>query len=388
MRKSEKPKIIVLGGGLVGSAMAIDLVKDGEFAVTVADLSKERLSALRRFPISTMAGDLSLPRTIKKIIADHDLVIDALPGFLGFQTFRAAIEAGKNIVDIAFFPEDPFELDGLAKRKGVIAIMDCGVAPGLSNALVGYVNGRFDETDRVEIYVGGLPVIRTWPYEYRIVFSPLDVIEEYTRPARYVENGHLITRPALSDPELIPFAGVGTLEAFNTDGLRTLIKTIKAPNMKEKTLRYPGHIEKMAILRETGFFSKDPVEVAGVKVRPLDLTAKLLFPMWELQPGEEDLTVMRIIVEGKKKNKSLRYAYDLLDRFDPVTGTTSMARTTGYTATVVARLVAGGLCGKTGVAAPEDIGRMPMCMEFLKKGLAKRNIRLTETITEISNPAA
>jgi len=90
------------------------------------------------------------------------------------------------------------------------------------------------------IYVGGLPIVRQWPYEYKAVFSPLDVIEEYTRTARFVENGRVVTRPALTDLERVDFEGVGTLEAFNTDGLRTLIQTIPAPNMKEKTLRYPG----------------------------------------------------------------------------------------------------------------------------------------------------
>src|SRR5690606_20547210 len=134
-------------------------------------------------------------------------------------------------------------------------------------------------------------------------FSPVDVIEEYIRPARYIENGKLVTRPALSDPEFINFDEVGTLEAFNSDGLRTLAQTLNVPNMKEKTLRYPGHIEKILVLRESRFFSNEEIEISGVKIKPVDLTSKLLFSMWELKEGDEEFTVVKIIIEGEKDKK-------------------------------------------------------------------------------------
>jgi saccharopine dehydrogenase-like NADP-dependent oxidoreductase len=250
----------------------------------------------------------------------------------------------------------------------------------MCNILIGYVDHLLDETENVLYYVGGLPEIREWPYEYKAVFSPADVIEEYTRPARYVENGKLITRPALSDPELISFEGVGTLEAFNTDGLRSLAQTIHCPNMKEKTLRYPGHIEKMAVLRETGFFGTDPIEMNGTQIRPLDFTAKLLFPKWKLKEGEVDITVMKVMVEGKKEGKYVRYTYDLLDRYDPVTRIHSMARTTGYTATVALRMIAEGLYTRKGITVPELIGREPECVAYMLKGLEARGIVYRETI--------
>ncbi len=190
-------------------------------------------------------------------------MLSAVPGFMGFQTLKTIITAGKNVVDIAFFSENPFDLDALARKKGVTAIVDCGVAPGMSSVLIGHVDQLLDSTENILIYVGGLPEVRQWPYDYKAVFSPIDVIEEYTRPARYVENGHLVVREALSDAELMDFPGIGTLEVFNSDGLRTLADTIDAPNMKEKTLRYQGHIEKMAVLRATGLFSEEPIEING-----------------------------------------------------------------------------------------------------------------------------
>jgi lysine 6-dehydrogenase len=300
-------KIIILGAGLMGGPIALDLAKDPRFEVTLADRDPASLAEPRsRFPIVTLLRDLSDPATIHDLVKDYDIVVDALPGFLGYRTFKTVIEAGKNIVDIAFFIEDPFEADAIARKNNVTAIMDCGVAPGMCNILIGYANHLLDETEEVLYFVGGLPEIRKWPYEYKAVFSPVDVIEKYTRPARYIENGVLVTRPALSDPELMNFPGIGTLEAFNTDGLRSLAFTIKAKNMKEKTLRYPGHIAKMALLRETGFFSYDPVEINGQKIRPIDLTTKLLFPLWKLKPGEVDITVMKVVVKGKKGNQTLR----------------------------------------------------------------------------------
>ncbi len=377
-------KTLVLGAGLVGGPMAIDLAKDDRFDVTVVDYDSKALARLEGTGLKTICRDLSNPAAVTELARDHELVLNAVPGFMGYQTLEAIIKAGRNVVDIAFFAEDPFALDELAKERGVTAIVDCGIAPGMSNLLVGYVDSLLDRTETVLIYVGGLPQIRRWPFEYRAVFSPIDVIAEYTRPARYVENGVLVTREALSDAQLLELPGIGTLEAFNTDGLRTLAKTIDAPNMKEKTLRYQGHIEKMAVLRAAGFFSEQEIEVKGHKVRPLDVTAALMFPQWQMEEGEGDLTVMQIIVEGELDGARQRWVYDLLDRHDPVTGTHSMARTTGYTASVAARLLAAGLYHQPGVAPPELLGRQMSCVDFMLKGLAERGVVFHKRVEKVN----
>ncbi len=240
-------KIIILGAGLVGKPIAIDLANDHKLQISVADINETSLHKLKRdYPITTIQMDLSEPEKVTSLVHNYDFVINALLGFIGFQTLEAIIKAKKNVVDIAFFPEDPFLLDEFAEKNNVVALVDCGVSPGMSSVSIGYVNQLLDETDNILTLVGGLSELKEWPYEYKAVFSPVDVIEEYTRPARYVENGKPIGRPALSDSEYINFEGIGMLEAFNSDGLRTLINTIDAPTMKEKTLRYPGHIEKMA----------------------------------------------------------------------------------------------------------------------------------------------
>lgn len=376
--------IIVLGSGLIGCPMAIDLASEKSFNVTVADINQKNLDKIpKHLPVKKIRKDFSDPGILKSLIRKHDIVLSALPGFIGFKMLKEIIKAKKNVVDIAFFPEDPFALDELAKQNNVTAIVDCGVAPGMSNLLSGYVNSILDVTETILIYVGGLPVVREYPYEYKAGFSPIDVIEEYTRPARYVENGKLVVRPALSDAELVSFDQVGTLEAFNSDGLRTLAKTMNAPNMKEKTLRYPGHIDKIKVLRESGFFKQQQIEINGIKIKPVDFTSKILFPLWEIKEGDEDFTVMRIIIEGEKNKKKIRYTYNLLDRHDKETNIHSMARTTGYTATSIVRMLSKGLFDRKGICPPEFIGADSKCTDFVIKELKKRGVIYKQSIETI-----
>lgn len=380
MSINQTKNVTVLGAGLVGSAMIKDLARDPQLKVTAVDLNLAALEKLRAVaPIATMQANLRAPGAIAGLVEGADLVVVAVPGFMGFETLKQVIEAGKPVVDISFFPEDPFALDELAKRKGVTAVVDCGVAPGLANILAGYVSSQVDEVESYLCYVGGLPQVRRWPYEYKVVFSAVDVIEEYTRPARYVEYGQQVIRPALTDIEPIDLPGAGTLEAFNTDGLRTLMTTLAAPFMKEKTLRFPGHANLMAIFRESGFFANEPVEVDGQLVRPLALTGKLLFDQWKLKEHEEDFTVMRVTLTGRKAGQLRSYTYDLYDVYDRETGVTSMARTTGYTCTIVARQVLNGLFTQQGICPPEFVGRTPGCYEDLISELAQRKITLSET---------
>jgi lysine 6-dehydrogenase len=377
-------EIAVLGAGIVGSAVVKDLAEEADFRVTAVDKNGQTLEKLANVPhVKAITGDLNKRGFVASVVADCDLVICAVPGFMGFETLKGIMAAGKPAVDISFFEEDPFMLDDLAKSKGVTAVVDCGVAPGLCNILAGHVEAVLDKVDSYVCYVGGLPRIRQWPFEYKAVFSPSDVLEEYTRPARFIEYGQEEVRPALSDIEPIHFPGIGTLEAFNTDGLRSLRKTMGAPFMKEKTLRYPGHAQLMRVFVETGFLSEAPVEVEGQSVRPIALTSKLLFDQWRLEEGEEDFTIMQVIAEGQKGGKRYRYTYDLLDTYDRETHTTSMARTTGYTCTIVARQVLRGLFTQRGICPPEFIGRTGRCYENLLSEYEKRGIGLKESVVEI-----
>ncbi|MDT8393681.1 MAG: saccharopine dehydrogenase C-terminal domain-containing protein [Bacteroidales bacterium] len=374
-----KKKIIVLGSGLVGGPMARDLA--AEFEVSLTDIKEDRLKkAINKFPIKGIVSDVSDTKNLRRLISDQDMVINAVPGHLGFKTLETVIESGRNVVDIAFFPEDLFMLDELAKEKGVTAISDIGVAPGMSNILTAFASSQLDSTEKVKIMVGGLPKNRQLPWEYKAVFSPADVLEEYTRPARVVRQGKQLTVAPLGEREFVNFEGIGTLEAFVSDGLRSLIRTMNAPDMEEKTLRYPGHARLMEILRDAGFFSTEQIKAGHTMVKPLDLTSALLFPQWTLEDGEADITVMQVMVRGIRDGRKTMITYDLYDEYDPESGIHSMARTTGYTATIAARMVLNGMYRHVGISPPEYLGQKAECVKFLFEEFKKRKINYRESV--------
>jgi lysine 6-dehydrogenase len=368
-------KIAILGAGMVGRAMALDLANQHE--VTSFDISESNLATLKaRNPqINTLVSDLKDFGSYSNLLQPFDLVVTAVPGFMGYAALEAVIRAGKSVADISFFPENALELDTLAKENNVTAITDCGVAPGMSN----YIIGRYNETmtiDSFEIYVGGLPEIRKKPFEYKAPFSPVDVIEEYTRPARLMENGFIITRPALTDREWMHFDQLGTLETFNTDGLRSLLFTMPhIINQKEKTLRYPGHVELIIALKESGFFDSTPINVKGQMVSPLDFSSQVLFKEWKLGEEERELTIMKVILHGHEKGEQKTVEFNLLDRYDNETKISSMSRTTGYTCAASANLIASGLFRESGVFPPELVGKHEACFNYVMHYLGERKVQ-------------
>lgn len=367
-------KIAVLGAGMVGRTIAEDLSQS--FEVTSVDRSPEHLQlvANRAQQIQTIQFDLMDYDSYPRLLRDFDMVVTAVPGFMGYKTLQHVIASGKDVVDISFSPEDVLELHELAIAQQVTAIVDCGVAPGMGNLILGRYNEEMT-IDSFECYVGGLPKQRVLPFEYKAPFSPIDVIEEYTRPARLKENGFVVTKPALSEIELMDFEEVGTLEAFNTDGLRSILETMPhIPNLKEKTLRYPGHASLIMSLQRAGFFATEPVDINGIVVSPLHFTTSILFKEWHLAPMEEEYTVMCVLVKGIKEGIPASIEYRLLDRYDITTKTTSMARSTGYTCTGAVHLIAQKLFKKKGVYPPELIGSDPACFDYILGHLSRRNV--------------
>ncbi len=378
-------KVITLGAGMVGSLIAADLAKEPGFEVLAVDRSAESLAKAEALAgrlgvrIRTTTADCSDQATIAKLAGEADVVCGALASHLGRDALETIAKSGSAYVDISFMPEDALELDALAKEHGARCVVDMGVAPGMSNLLAGVVARELAPCELLRIFVGGLPKERFKPYEYKAGFAPADVIEEYTRPARLVVDGKTVIREALTEPEPIAFPGVGTLEAFNTDGLRSLADTLDVPDMAEKTLRYPGHIDLMRAMRDTGLFSKEPVEVNGVSVVPLELTSKLLFPLWTYEEGEADLTVMRIFGEARGQ----RVQWDVYDELDPSVNTTSMARTTAFPPAIVARMLADGTISEPGVHAPEAFAGRDDILQRLLSELGERGVRYERTKTSI-----
>lgn len=349
-------KIVVLGGGLVGSTIARDLSGINRVIVLDQHISPR----LASFPVSAIAMDCSY--NFGEYIKDADLVINALPGFLGYQALKQIIAARKNVVDISFFAEDPFSLQQDAMAAGITAVVDCGVAPGLCNMMLGYVLDELDTIQSYECVVGGLPVKRVMPFQYKAPYSPADVIEFYTRPARIRVGGQNRVVPALSDIAL-ENTEVGTLESFNTDGLRTLLTTMPphaVRNMRERTYRWPGTAQFINQLRDAGFFVPEF----------LPFTTQILKKAWQLEPREEEFTLMNVTIKSDEANMR----FTVFDQFDGLDS--SMARTTGFTCNAIANLILDGTLNHLGIVAPEQI---PECFMDVCGYLEERKVSIELT---------
>lgn len=357
---------------MVGRAIAYDLSKQHE--VTSIDINQNNLGLVENYGVKTVRADLSLYEKIPDLVKDFDLVVSCVPGFMGYNVLESVIVAKKPVVDISFMPEDFMLLNELALKNNVPAIVDCGVAPGMPNLFLGYHNKRMQVTDFFYM-VGGLPKVRNYPFQYKAPFSPIDVLEEYTRPARCKENGNHLVKEALSEPQLYRFNEIGDLEGFNTDGLRSLLKTMDhIPNMKEKTLRYPGHIELIKSLKSVGFFSNEPMSHGSYSFTPIEITSRILFSNWELHPEEPEFTVMRVEIKGYDNKKPITITYDLYDEYDPNSKQWSMARTTGYTATAAANLITNKMFSKPGIFPLELVGENEENFHFMMEYLKERNV--------------
>ncbi len=384
-------KVIVLGGGLVGSVMALDMGDDPDYHVTVADRDQSTLESIAKKSkgkVKTRSDvDFGNTDSIEKAVRDYDLVIGAVPGFLGFEMMGAVIRAGKNMSDISFMGEDYFRWHEEAKKRGVTLFEDVGVTPGFSNVLIGSAVHQLDEVHDVDIYVTGLPKKPEEPFNYKFVFSPDDCIEEYVRPSRFKKDGKIVELPALALNENYRFEYPGVelpeMEGFLTDGLRSLLTTIPARNIREKTLRYPGTVAKMKFLREFGLYSLEPVDVKGQKVVPRDLFAAIAYPMMELGEREVEFTFFKIDVTGKKEGKGMRHTFFMYDERDPKTGYTSMARTTGFPCVIMGRLIAEGIVNMPGVNTPEAIGSNPEAVGRFIREMEKRGVKLHQEVVEV-----
>ena len=356
-------EIYQIGSGMIGQAMALDLAKSHK--IHLADLKIENVrKEIKDHPaIITYDLDVLNRQKLSSFIKKADMVLLAVPGYLGYNALETIISSGKNVVDISFSPENIMKLNDIAIKNNVTAIFDAGVAPGLPNYIFGYHNS-FEDIKSFKYYVGGLPKFPKQPFNYKAPFSPIDVIEEYTRPARMIINGKLMTKPALSGIENINFKDSLMLEAFNTDGLRSLLITMNhVKNMSEKTLRYPGHVKLIKSYIKKGTLQNNE-------------TIKKLFKEWKLGPEEIEFTLLK--VELQTNDKTINY--ELYDEYDKVDNITSMARTTGYTATASINLILEKLFTEKGVFPPESVSNNKKIFNFILKYLSKRKVFLNKYI--------
>ena len=354
---------------MIGSFIAEELCND--FEVMVVDNNKSTLNQIekRNHRISAINFDVK-NGIIEDIIANYDLAVNCLPGFMGFEMLKKIIQCKVSCVDISFMPENCLELSEFALENNCLVIPDAGVAPGLSNLIIGNIvaNNKIEE---IQTMVGGLPKRKNPPWNYKAPFSPIDVIEEYTRPARIRINGKTEVREALSKKQRLEVEGIGELEAFLTDGLRTLLDSkgslSEVPNLMEFTIRYPGHCDLIRKMISDGKFSN--VNVKGKKITRKEETSGELFESWKLEEGEEEFTFMLILAVPSEGNE---ISYTIYDEFTE--GATSMARTTGLTACAFSRLVLENKIKEKGVICPETLGMNNIFYDYVLNYLRDRGI--------------
>lgn len=379
----ENMRAIVMGCGNIGSVAAEDLARSMDtIEIVVADNNESRAkSVAERTDMSNLSWivtDVTKHDELVDTLKEFNIVLGFLPGNLGYELAEACIEAHKDLIDVSYMPENPLKLKEAAVHAGSTIVPDCGLAPGISNVLVGHSASKLDKIEAIHLMVGGIPEKPAAPLDYVITWSADSLIDEYTRKAVIIQKGRRVEVKALSGVEEIEFSNVGKLEAFYTDGLRTLPYTLKnVDEMWEKTLRYPGHAEKIGLLRNLGFFSESRINVAGATIQPRKFTARILEKKLSATTPS-DIVALRSETCGVRNNKKITYIYDLLDFNDKERGLTAMARTTAYPASIAAQLILKKELKEKGVIPPEKIGMNDKLFRLFSEGLKSRGINITE----------
>ena len=361
--------IAVIGTGMVGRLIAVELSK--KYQVYAIDNNANNLSKLDKYNNRIITKEMDIRNEpFLNSLEDAEIIINCVPGFMGFETSKKILEK-KTCVDISFMPEDCNKLNKIAKKAETALYPDAGVAPGLSNIIVGNLTTK-QKIDKIKIMVGGLPIEKNPPWNYKAPFSPIDVIEEYTRPARIKRNGIIETVRPLTGLINFEFENVGKLEAFLTDGLRTLLTTELTKNtstLLEYTIRYPGHSKKISDLIENGKFDDTVKTINGKLTSQREITSKNLFKEWKLAENDKEFTLLVITATTKEGDEISCIVYD-----EWRGGWSSMSRTTGLTACAITNLIIDKKLKKVGVITPEELGTNQDYFDYIINYLKERKI--------------
>lgn len=383
-------KFVVLGTGQQGVATAYDLLRNpATQAVTLVDVDSERVKAaagrLVSDKVTAAQADCADADALKNVMRDHQVAVSALPYRLNLEAARAAVECGLSFVDMGGNIEtvlDELRLNSAAQEAGVCLIPDCGLAPGLANVLVADAVGEMEEVHDVRIRVGGLPAVPQPPWNYMLVFSFEGLLNEYTGKCAVLRDWNRTEVDALTGLEIITFPKpVGPCEAaFTSGGSSTLPWSFagRVRNLDYKTVRYPGHYEKLQGLRALGFFDDVTVEVEGVRVAPWKVLRVLAEEKLSF-PHATDLVILRVESIGLKDNRPVRLRHELLASRDEQTGLTAMMRTTAFPTSIIAQMIAGGHIEGQGAFPPEKV----VPPRELIAELAKRDILVTRIWEEL-----
>ena len=356
---------------MVGRLIAVELSK--KYQIYAIDNNPKNLKRLTKHNNKIIAKKVDVRNEdFLKYLKDTEIIINCVPGFMGFETSKKILEK-KTCVDISFTPEDSNELNLIADKSKTALYPDAGVAPGLSNIIVGNLISKHNIKE-IKIMVGGLPVEKNPPWNYKAPFSPIDVIEEYTRPARIKKDGEIKAVKALTGLIDFEFEDIGKLEAFLTDGLRTLLTselTKNIPTLLEYTIRYPGHSEMITNLIKKGKLDDTVESHNGEITSQREITTKKLFKEWKLTDNDKEFTLLLITAKTRKDKEISCIVYD-----EWRNGWSSMSRTTGLTACAITNLIIDKKLTKTGIITPEELGTNQDYFDYIINYLEKQEVSI------------
>lgn len=376
-------KILVLGAGMMGRAIAHDLSKYSNFKdITIADKGKQTIQSAEKLleelehkNLEFINIDVDDTNLVKKHFQNYNIAISAVPYTFNYKLARIAVETLTHFLDLGGnneIVEKERSLSKKAIKNDVTIIPDCGLAPGLTSIITRDIVENMDSVDIVKLRVGGLPVNPKPPLNYQIVFSPNGLLNEYIEDAIVLDHGKIVKKKSMTELETIMFPQpFGKMEAFLTSGgCSTLPYTYKDKigYLDYKTVRYPGHCEKFKNLLDLGFAGEKKIKIGKQRIVPKDLLTTLLVK--NLPRDEKDIVLLKVISEGIKEGKKCSVEYTMMDYYDEENNISAMMRTTGYPVSIIAQMIEKGLIKKKGVFCPEET--VP-CTPFFDE-LNKRDI--------------
>ncbi len=345
-------RILVIGSGLMGPAVAYNAILDAAVEqITVCDIDQKQLEICRNklksmpgaFKVNYRRLDLKNRADTIKVMAQHDVGIAALPRGASIIALPMALEVGMPIIDLTRVSNETVSgwANDYSGSDGFV-ILGCGLEPGLTEIMARHLADQLDRTDELHIQCGGIPTVPTPPLGYKIIFGgrrlPLRDLS-----AKVVIDNRLVEIPRYSEPEKTIFEGVGECEAWHEGFMPWLLEVDSLKDIRigtQKTVRWPGYSAKVTVLRELGLLSEDPITVDGSVVIPKHVVDEVLYQSVKMLPEDRDITTFRVTVVGEKNGCPITKAAEMIDKYDEKTNFTSMARTTGFTAAIVARMVA------------------------------------------------
>jgi lysine 6-dehydrogenase len=354
--------------------------------LSAADAAASRVNRLTgRRLAEAVRLDVTDQAAVSELLADVDSFLSAVPYYFNLDITRAAIRARANMCDLGGhigIARQQHEFDAAARTAGISIIPNCGQVPGVGTTLMVYAMELLDEAVDVLMWDGGIPQVPQPPFNYLLTFNIAGLTNEYAEPAVFIRDWRRTEVATMTELETIEFPEpIGTLEAFVAGGgTDTMPWTFegKVRTLQNKTLRHPGHFAQLRAFYDLGLWGLDPIEVGQTEVVPRDVFHALFEPKVTFADAR-DRVIVRVKAVGTKADQEAESLVQIVDRFDEDTGFSAMERCTGWTAALVAEMMARGETPRGAGGVERQVPAGPYV-----RALREHGIDVTEEVTILS----